>query len=141
MSWNESNKHRAPSIPVYGKHEKNVIPGLYLGLFHGYASEEARQAAGGEWGEDGPLIGPIIFMQTTYKGFVKPRFRVDADVSLYRGLWPADTLWNEADDNAHGEVDGGIRLVGADTDLFPAGAMQYGDWTVFNINEAGEVAK
>ena len=141
MSWNAANKYRAPKIPKYGKDEARVIPGLYLGLFHGYTSEAAREKHGGEWGADGPLIGPLVFLHTTYGSHMKPQFRADADVALYEGLWPANCLWNNPLRDKGIVTDGSIYLVGSERNLFPAGDMQYGDWTVVNVGPEGVIVK
>ena len=96
----------------YGQTPKK--PGLYLGLFHGFTSEKKRQAAGdaGEWGANGPCIGPLEFVHTTYAAHIKILFENADDAAKY-GLDVNDELTIDQNGN------------------LPFGRMQYGDWTVF----------
>ena len=111
--------------PIYGDDDKKLKPGLYLGLFHGFKDAKARVAAD-DWGANGPLIGPLKFVHTTYGFHIKFQFVNEKDAEKY-----------------------GFRC-GCDHDLFVAGrkspdqdcvafpwlhGMYYGDWTVFNIPE------
>lgn len=103
--------------PIYGT-TSFVKAGLYLGLFHGFTNEKKRRAAGdaGEWGANGPLIGPLKHVHTTYATHVKFSFVYAHDASKY-GLKEEDQLTI----NGKGCI--------------PFGRMQYGDWTVFNISK------
>ena len=96
--------------PKYGETPKK--PGLYLGLFHGFSSEKKRQEAD-DWGANGPCIGPLQFVHTTYAVHIKILFENAGDAAKY-GLKEQDMLTLDKNDN------------------LPFGRKQYGDWTVFN---------
>ena len=101
-------------LPKYrGKYE-GLPSGLYLGLFHG--SEGLTRPDMDDFGFDGPVIGPLKYVHTTYCSDVKYEFDVsEPDKHLDYGI----------DDEGHFEiVDDCVKFNG---DL-------YGDWTVFNIN-------
>lgn len=95
--------------PKYGETPKK--PGLYLGLFHGFTSEKKRQEAD-DWGANGPCIGPLKFVHTTYAAHVKFQFENAGDATQY-GLKAED------------------HIVINNNDCISFGRMQYGDWTVF----------
>jgi hypothetical protein len=111
----------APEYPLYGTDEEKMPNGLYLGLFHGYESEEERAENDG-WGENGALIGPLVYVQTTYAYHVKLRFTNEADSKKY-GL-PSEVC---------------TELPLVEDCLFHDGKY-YGDWTVFCITN-GKVAE
>jgi hypothetical protein len=63
-------------LPLFdrGGYPEPKEPGLYLRLFHGRAEPNEHLD---DWGFDGPVIGPLEFMHTTYAfhvklGFVNP---------------------------------------------------------------------
>ncbi len=88
--------------PIYNSPEAHALPtGMYLGLFHGRDDVTADMP---DWGFDGPVIGPLEFVHTTYGDTVKVCLRGNQ----------AETLF--------------IQLVG---DCLPFGDKFYGDWTVF----------
>jgi hypothetical protein len=93
-----------------------VPDGLYIGLFHGFKNEEAREAKG-DWGEQGALIGPLKYYHTTY----------------------ASTFRIEFMEGTHHEKYG--YCGGVDIEIVVEGGcvqfdgMQYGDWTVFYIKD------
>jgi len=97
-------------IPTYNE---TVLtkPGLYLGLLHG--RETVDQLMEG-WGTNGPVIGPLNYVHTTYGSEVKVEFVDDADRLLYFGDAPQDVLEVHADG------------------MIVYGGKYYGDWTVFN---------
>jgi len=100
--------------PIYKKDEANVPDGLYLGLFHGFESEEAREAKG-DWGEDGALIGPLKYYHTTYADIFRFEFTDGANFKQYGFEDGVDLELNVKEGCVH--FDG----------------MQYGDWTVFYV--------
>jgi hypothetical protein len=100
--------------PIYGDHDKGIKPGLYLGLFHGFKNEDARQKAD-DWGANGPLIGPLKYVHTTYACHVKFEFVDEADMKKYGFSKFKDSL----------AIDSNSCVVFK--------SMQYGDWTVFNV--------
>jgi len=113
------------SYPIYGEQE-NLKPGIYLGLFHGAKTLKDRQALGdaGEWGQNGPAIGPLKFVHTTYSSTIKFEFEDAADAGKY-GLDSNNLIMVTGKDhkNKNGEFieEGCIRFEG----------LNYGDWTVF----------
>jgi len=106
--------------PIYG--DKKVKPGLYLGLFHGFESAKARDASG-DWGANGPLIGPLKFVHTTYGCHIKFEFVEEKDAAKY------GFKLNEMHD---------LMVEGSkspDSDCIKFDGMFYGDWTAFNCPE------
>ena len=101
--------------PIYGGDLKGIKPGLYLGLFHGFRNENKRAASDG-WGANGPMIGPLQFVHTTYGNDVKFKFINSKDAAKY-GLNEEDFLAVNKDDTIE------FRC------------MKYGDWTVFNVTK------
>ena len=99
--------------PIYAKFN-GVKPGLYLGLFHGFRNEDARQKAD-DWGANGPLIGPLKYVHTTYACHVKFEFVNEKDMKKY-GLSRDELIINK-------------------DSCLVFKSMQYGDWTVFNVTE------
>lgn len=100
--------------PIYCRQDiENLPEGLYLALFHGYASEEER-TENEDWGENGPVIGPIEYCQTTYSTHIKIKFTKDEDSKKYN--LPAEVV-TELSLNKDGCVE--------------YGGLQYGDYTVF----------
>ena len=100
--------------PNYNAKFNGVKPGLYLGLFHGFRNEDARQKAD-DWGANGPLIGPLKYVHTTYACHVKFEFINEADMKKY-GLSRDELIINK-------------------DSCLVFKSMQYGDWTVFNVTE------
>lgn len=104
-----------PAWPIYNVVGENELPkGLYLGLFHGFESQEAREEnnkndAG--WGENGPCIGPLDYVHTTYASFVHIQF-ADLFCAEVYGL----------------DTQSDIEMVEG---CLSFGGMEYGDWTVF----------
>lgn len=104
--------------PIYGKDEKNVMPGLYLGLFHGFKNMKERKKYY-EWGEHGAMIGPLKFVHTTYGWHIKLHFTKDANIKQY-GFKVEDGFFDlKVNSNDCIEFDG----------------MEYGDWTVYYVGE------
>ncbi len=126
--------------PVYGEHDSSthlLRRGLYLALFHGSYGQDrlSRDKRFQDWGFNGPVIGPLRWVHTTYKYHVKFQFESEADAERYRP-------W----------LDDGVRWVGVDQELFVAtepskadiakgincedciifAGDAFGDWTVFN---------
>lgn len=56
-------------MPLYGS--EPIEPGLYLGLFHGRKDPDDQMI---EWGFNGPLIGPLCYVHTTYTNIIKLGF-------------------------------------------------------------------
>lgn len=108
--------------PIYCREDLNNLQnGLYLAMFHGFKDEEEREQLD-DRGSNGPVIGPLKYVHTTYATHVKVQFLNAGDADKY-GL-PEETL-DEISINKEGciEFDG----------------MQYGDWTVF-YTKKGEIA-
>lgn len=131
MSWKDEKRTDAPWLRMRSDYHL-LKPGLYLFPYHGYASEEDRHKAGGEWGDDGPMIGPLEHVSTTYGYILNIRFSERANLELYREMFP-ERCW--ADRYLV------VRLGGEGNSLFCCGDMQYGDWEVFCIDDKGEQVK
>jgi hypothetical protein len=107
---NDTPMHR--ELPLYGT--EPAEPGLYLGLFHGRNDPTDQMI---DWGFNGPLIGPLTFVHTTYTSTIKLDFVSDKDARRY---FP-----NQGDH---------MLTVSEDMVLFDS--KFYGDWTVFYVGDA-----
>ena len=105
-------------IPIYGKDEKLCPDGMYLALFHGRDTADKQMD---DWGFNGPLIGPLGYVHTTYDSEIKIRFLNEHG---YRS------------EEVYGQETGGNEEVVFRThgELFPFAGKFYGDWTVFTID-------
>lgn len=133
MSWKDKTR---TDVPTGDRANYPLLErGMYLLLLHGFPDEDAREAAveEGEWGADGPLIGPLWLHHTTYAHTMHFHFSERANLALYRDLFPADAFMD-------GELFLG-RLGGEDHNMICCGGIQYGDWETFYINDAGELEK
>lgn len=117
------------NVPIYGKDESKVKPGLYLGLFHGAKTIKERKALGdiGIPGSDGPIIGPLKYVHTTYGAHIKLAFVDDADATLY-GFDPKEVIHitiPSKDSREHN--------VTYEADCIHYRGVNYGDWTVYMV--------
>lgn len=107
-------EHRAFWIPYMDTEAmKNLEPGMYLGLFHGFKNEQEREETD-DWGANGPCIGPLIYAHTTYCAHIKLRFKDDETAQKFG--------FNEADDYNEIKIKGDVAVYDG---------MEYGDWTCF----------
>jgi len=68
-----------PTLPVYNV-DKPTEPGLYLGLFHGRNDPKMTIE---DWGSNGPIIGPLQHVHTTYATHIKLAFLNQEDIRKY----------------------------------------------------------
>lgn len=97
-------------ISLFG--EQPDRPGLYLGLFHGRKTPDENMD---DWGFEGPLVGPLKYLQVTYMGTMRLHFENPKDAQLF-GLDPASPF---------------LFLT---EDLIKIGEAYYGDWTAQYYN-------
>lgn len=97
-------------LPVYG--EKPAKPGMYLGLLHG---RDHPQQQMNDWGFNGPMIGPLQWVHTTYASAIRVAFESATDGLRYFG---------------EEEKEHELELSG---DLLTFGGKFYGDWTVYCV--------
>lgn len=86
--------------------EELTKPGLYLSLFHGRADPKQDME---DWGEDGPIFGPLANVHITYLTSISLTFADDSTGPMHN-----------ADDPLH-FVEGLLCYEG----------MYYGDWACF----------
>lgn len=84
MEINVSNQ----SYPTFNSPESYALPtGMYLGLFHG---RDRKDEDPDDWGFDGPVIGPLEFVHTTYANHIKVclvgRQQAEMDLELVEGM-------------------------------------------------------
>jgi len=79
-------------------------PGLYLELFHGRKTPNEQMD---DWGEPGPVFGPLKFVHGTYAADLKFEFS-----ETHQDGW----FWYTED-------------------LIYYDGMYYGDWSAFNLTE------
>ena len=96
------------ATPVYGIRPGK--PGLYLGLFHG---RDTPDHAMNEWGFDGPAIGPLRYVHTTYACEVRVEFISPTDAQLFTGTHDM------------------VMELNINGDLLCFEGKLYGDWTVY----------
>lgn len=97
-------------LPIYG--EQPSKPGMYLGLLHG--RDHPRQQMN-HWGFNGPMIGPLLWVHTTYASTIRVAFESASDGQRYF-----------REEGAEHE----LELSG---DLLTFGGKFYGDWTVYCV--------
>ena len=100
------------------------LPQLYLRLYHGRLDPAEKLE---DWGSDGPVIGPLAFVQTTYMCDVK--FAAAPEV-MDRFFPTVMAGWRERGlSNADGPLcDWQFTVT---DDLILHDGVHYGDWTVF----------
>lgn len=67
------------NLPIYNE-DKPPEHGLYIGLFHGRKDPDEQLD---DWGCNGPIIGPLKYIHTTYLSHIKLEFIREADSRLY----------------------------------------------------------
>ncbi len=97
-------------LPEYGTKPKK--PGLYLGLFHGRETPMEKMDG---WGFNGPAIGPLCWVHTTYAADIKIEFENAEDAELYFGPM------------------GSPSSLTIDGDMLVFRGLYYGDWTVYYV--------
>jgi hypothetical protein len=97
-------------LPEYGTKPKK--PGLYLGLFHGRETPMEKMDG---WGFNGPAIGPLSWVHTTYAADIKIEFENAEDAELYFGSM------------------GSPSSLSMDSDMLVFRGLYYGDWTVYYV--------
>ena len=135
MTWRNKSRTDTPSV---GKKEYHLLePGLYMQLLHGYPNEDAREVAAedGETGEDGPIIGPLLWIESCYAAYIHLEFAPTARPALYQSLFakPADKR------NTLTLHFLSFVLGGESRNLVLYGGMQYGRWEIFYIDENGKI--
>lgn len=101
-------------VPVYGTAPDR--PGLYLALFHGRDSRDEHMK---DWGFNGPVIGPLEWVHTTYASQMRLMFSCVDDEKRY---------FSKANSpDAHDFF--------IDGDMIAYGGKFYGDWSVFYVSE------
>lgn len=143
------------TLPIYNEADQSTLkPGMYLGLFHGRDTPEEELD---NWGFNGPMIGPLKYVHTTYAAEMKLKFESHDDWKLAFpdepaidgfSLWPgsraATTIaqlnanparaWTDpAIKDVMYAVEGVIPIV---ADLVKFQGKFYGDWTIFNVQPA-----
>lgn len=97
------------SLPIYSE-TKGLKPGLYLGMMHGRDTPDENMS---DWGFNGPVIGPLNYVHTTYGTELKLEFVDESDRIKYFG----HRLMEVIDVHSDG--------------MLMYGGKYYGDWTVF----------
>ncbi len=103
----ENSSTLTTELPIYGS--KPTRPGMYLGLFHG--RDKPKQVMD-EWGFNGPMIGPLEWVHTTYTCTIRIAFQMASDALRYFGTDDTEQF---------------LELHG---DMLMFGGKFYGDWTV-----------
>lgn len=127
--WNEAKE--AEPIPIYNETDlKTLFPGLYLGLFHG---REVPDKDLDDWGSNGPIIGPLLYVHTTYAHKVTFCF---ASVEAHDRYFPRRAVAWRVDKTKvdwRGEITQWAQEEDMDTqdDLLVYRGKYYGDWSAF----------
>jgi hypothetical protein len=113
-------KYYDDKYPTFVDENIGELPvGMYLDLFHG-TEGDTRPDEMPEWGFEGPVIGPLKFVHTTYSDHITIHFEEEVDYSKYGFDNEEVTLY--------------IRQ-----DCIEYKGNLYGDWTVFNVKESKNV--
>ena len=110
----EASTTLTTDLPIYGS--RPTRPGMYLGLLHG--RDKPREAMN-DWGFNGPLIGPLEWVHTTYTCTICISFQLARDALRYFGTDSKEQF---------------LELHG---DLLTFGGKFYGDWTVCVVESDG----
>ena len=102
-----------PGLPIYNEDTPDT-PGLYLGLMHGRHTPDEHLD---DWGFNGPIIGPLEFVHTTYATHVRFQFADEAAERRYRRL-TGDALSSDTLTIMH--------------DMLVFAGKYFGDWCVFH---------
>lgn len=108
------------------------VKALYLRLYHGRRDPDAQLE---DWGSEGPVIGPLAYVHTTYMCDV----RFAAAPAVMERFFPSVIAeWRERGfSNASGPLcDWQFTVV---DDLIEYDGVYYGDWTVF-LASASEIS-
>lgn len=98
-------------------------PGMYLDLFHGRADPDQDME---DWGEQGPIIGPLEYGHTTYSSTLRIRFNDVNDHDLF--FMREVTGYNVATGEVFFEDEAWLEIKG---DMVFYEGMYYGDWSFF----------
>lgn len=109
------------SYPVWLEDDP-ARPGLYLGLFHGSYGLDRNKARElfGDWGFNGPIIGPLKYVHTTYANHLKIEFLDAPAIELYKPFIDADSFTDELS----------VQFFTEDDCVVFNGDM-FGDWSAF----------
>lgn len=83
--------------------EDQLLPGLYLGLFHGRRDPHQVMK---RWGSNGPILGPLAYVQETYASWIK---------------------------TASPDAGKDYEMISIVEDVVSFGGKYYGEWTVFYV--------
>ena len=111
-------------LPEYGR-DTPPVSGLYLALFHGSGGldREAGRKHYQDWGFNGPIIGPLSYVHTTYTHHVKVKFVRPKDLLMFE-RFATGVIVDMCADLYLGE--------GASNDCLIFNGDLYGDWTVYH---------
>ena len=113
--------------PVYERPDVELCdPGLYLALFHGSPGTNPDERELADWGHNGPMIGPLQYVHSTYCSDVKFQFVSIEAARRYAPFMPDLKLINDDD------LDSELKIIG---DCLEFNGSLYGDWTVSNFPE------
>lgn len=106
---------------------EKLKPGMYLKLFHGFESDEARNAAE-DWGAKGPTIGPLLWSHQTYNshitlGIHPLAFDIKAFLEGKKNF--EFTAWKGLDQAENAECTLWLDII---DDCIHFDGMFYGDW-------------
>lgn len=108
-------------LPVYTETNTTLQPGLYLGLFHGRKKPDEELD---DWGFNGPVIGPLEFVHTTYASEVKIEFKTMADFERY---FPEEAK-RRREGGLFGDPSAQLSI---HEDMLVFEGEYFGDWTVY----------
>jgi hypothetical protein len=109
-----------PPVFPAGIHAYNdtvKVPGLYIAFFHGRNHPNSPMD---DWGYDGPMIGPVQFVHTTYDGRPSFQFINEKDAERFIKAFP--------------EIKGDIHeyeIPETVEGMWKIGGHYYGDMTIF----------
>lgn len=98
---------------------------LFLKLFHGRKDPDQDMD---DWGFEGPHLGPMKYVHTTYAHDIKFAMEVEA----YKKAFPEDAERAERESyyhNGHRWVDGHLMM---HNDMIHLGDSYYGDWSAYD---------
>lgn len=99
---------------------KPAVPGLYLHLFHGRNSPEQDME---DWGFDGPFIGPLQLVRSTYNNELELTFD---NVEDHDRFFLREVIARSSLDCFYSQV-GNLKII---SDVVEYEGKYYGDWDI-----------
>jgi hypothetical protein len=96
---------------------------IYLRLFHG---RDTITEDMDDWGYDGPVLGPFVYLHTTYAGDIKFKMPLDAYLEQFPEDKSPHSHWETVVGQQSQWVEGSVLII---DNCVQYGGKFYGDWS------------